>query len=539
MNSSLAARTLERATSALQSNPLASLPEIVRLMRRLSGDSGQVSVDELAEVIQMDAAILGKVIAVANTLGYNPGGAPVTTVTQAVHVIGFERIRSLAMSLMLLEQTARHQSSEEQREASALALTSACLAQAAAGSRMRLDPEQAFVCAVLRNYGRIVMAACMRDDYREAQERATGCPDDQAYREVFGLTPLELGRELLKAANLPPDILNAVRELPPAALTVLDRRPETQMMALADFSSKLARLALQPEAAPGDFVARAEELCARFELVLPDLATDLPELVGSASRQIDHLVRACKLHGMPRQSLSRLRARSMALDPANRVLPAPVAPEVLAVEPPPAPVAAAAVVVAASAAAPPAAPLAPRVALADLPGDFSGGWSAKISQMADLLRQPGGSCAAVFGVVTEAVCHGMQTEDCLVFSVLPDQPGFPLTHGHGRMFAAWRGNARVQGGDRTVFGVCLERRENILIHHARDPKILSYLPVWLRDEARLGAFALLPLTDGKTAHGVVLAGWAEARQIALSPDEVRQIRALLALATFHCRRRAA
>lgn len=534
MNSSLAARTLARATAALQSNPIASLPEIVRLMRRLSGDSGQVSVGELAEVIQMDAAILTKVLGVANTLGYNPGGVPVTTVTQAVHVIGFERIRSLAMALLLIERTSRHQTGEEQREACALALTSGCLAQTAAASRMRLDPEQAFVCAALRNYGRIVMAGCMRDDYRDAQQRATGCPDDEAYREVFGLTPLELGRELLKAANLPEDMLNAVRELPPGALTVLDRHPEAQMMALVDFSSKLARLALQPEAAPGAFATQAAELCARFKLVLPDLAADLPHLVGSASRQIDHLVRVCKLRGMPLQSLSRLRARSTALDPANRVIPAPVAPEVLAVADPPLIAAGAAL---ASVAGP--EPAVVCASLAGLPGDFSGGWSAKISQVADLLRQPSGSCEAVFGVVAQAVCHGMRTGECLVFSVRSGQPGFPLTHGHGRMFAALRATARVQAGDRTVFGVCLERRENILIHHARDPKILPYLPAWLREASGLGAFALLPLTDGKTAHGVVLAGWAEARQIALSSDEVRQIRALLALATFHCRRRAA
>ena len=101
MSSTLAERTLQRATAALRSGPVACLPEIVKLLGTLSANSVEVSVTELADVIQKDPVILSKVIGAANTYGYNPTGVPVTTVTQAVHVIGYERIRTLAMSLVV------------------------------------------------------------------------------------------------------------------------------------------------------------------------------------------------------------------------------------------------------------------------------------------------------------------------------------------------------------------------------------------------------------------------------------------------------
>ncbi|MES1168650.1 MAG: HDOD domain-containing protein, partial [Oleiharenicola lentus] len=107
MNNSLAARTLDRASSAMRKDAVACLPEIVKLMRTLSRNSSEVSVGELADVIQKDPIIFSKVLAAANTLGYNPSRVAVTTVDQAVHIIGYERIRTLAMSLLLVEQTAR------------------------------------------------------------------------------------------------------------------------------------------------------------------------------------------------------------------------------------------------------------------------------------------------------------------------------------------------------------------------------------------------------------------------------------------------
>jgi hypothetical protein len=132
----------------------------------------------------------------------------------------------------------------------------------------------------------------------------------------------------------------------------------------------------------------------------------------------------------------------------------------------------------------------------------------------------------------ETVRTGMDARDCLLFSAEPGSKRFPLVHGLGEIYGDLkRGEVpAIASGERTVLGVCLARNENIIIHHAREEKIQAYLPGWVKTPAALGAFVLLPLSDGARVGGVVLVGWADTRQIALAPECVRTVRTMLALA---------
>jgi signal transduction protein with GAF and PtsI domain len=145
----------------------------------------------------------------------------------------------------------------------------------------------------------------------------------------------------------------------------------------------------------------------------------------------------------------------------------------------------------------------------------------------------------VIAAVIQAICQIMDAPECLLLLGTSSSNTFLLRHGQGTLFKALGAKARIDVRDRTVLGVCLLRKENIMIHHAHDPKITAYLPDWLKGLSALGAFALLPLVDDKTAHGVMLVGWPTSRQIVLSPDQVNHIRSLLTMASTSCRRLAA
>src|SRR6478736_1537100 len=294
-DSTLAAQTMDRARSAMQSTRIASLPEVVKLLRSLTGNSQQVSVIELAEVIQADPLVLAKVVGAANMFAYNPNGVEVTSVTQAIHVIGYERIRTLAMSLMLAEQVSRTQSPDAQREYAAQSLMAGCIAQTLASGRALLDKQQAFICASLRNFGQIVLTSCMAEEFLQLRKAAGGEPDDAGYRRAFGMTPLELGHQLLDAANLPEEILATLRTIPPAAFAVLERKPEDQLRALTAFAGELAALTLDPRSDPADFAAKSEALARRYEHVLPLLHEEVYHLMDSATVQMDQIVRTFRV----------------------------------------------------------------------------------------------------------------------------------------------------------------------------------------------------------------------------------------------------
>ena len=533
----LAAQTLDRARSAMESTRIASLPEVVKLLRALSGNSQQVSVLDLAEVIQSDPVVMAKVVGAANMFAYNPNGVEVTSVSQAIHVIGYERIRTLAMSLMLAEQISRTHSPDAQREYAAQSLMAGCLAQALAGGRAILDKQQAFICASLRNFGQIVLTSCMPDEFAKLRQEAGGEPDDAAYRHGFGLTPLELGHQLLDAANLPEEILVTLKAIPPEAFAVLQCKPDDQMRALTAFAGELAALTLDPRSDPADFAAKSEALARRYEHVLPLLHEEIYRLMDSASEQLDTIVRTFRIKSLPVRMTQRLTKCRNAVNP-NRPMP---------VEVPPAPAPASAAVPAKEAAPPTVSPVLtgstppvikalaaaqpPPAAQAAEPMPVHD-WSNSLDRLTGLMRQPGMSRSAMHAALLETVRTGMGARDCLLFSAGPGSKVFPLVHGLGAIYRQLQPGPTLEivSGERTVLGVCVARNENIIIHHAREEKIQAYLPAWVKAQAALGAFVLLPVSDGDRVGGVVLVGWAETRQIVLATECVRTVRTMLALA---------
>lgn len=187
----LAQQTIKRVADGLEAGEAAGLSEIVELIQQLSGHALNTSVQELGSLIGKDLVVTAKVIAAANTMGYNPTGVEVSTITQAIHVIGFNKIRQLAVSLLLIENAERTLNPTEKREIAALALCSGLMAESVMEKYGSNNPEQAFICASLRNYGRILMTTFMIEEYRRARTIAMqeGASEDEAFNQVFGLTP--------------------------------------------------------------------------------------------------------------------------------------------------------------------------------------------------------------------------------------------------------------------------------------------------------------------------------------------------------------
>ena len=153
----LAQKTITTIDRALKSGQVTSMPELVRIIRALSSDEGRVSLSELADLINQDQTVLMRVVAAANTFGYNPSGMEITSVTGAIHAIGFTRVRTLAMSLLLHDHAELTVSPAEQRQMANISLCSGMIAQITAESSPLISPQLAFLCASLRNFGPLLL----------------------------------------------------------------------------------------------------------------------------------------------------------------------------------------------------------------------------------------------------------------------------------------------------------------------------------------------------------------------------------------------
>lgn len=536
-----AAQTLERAQKLLQSGRSVALPELLKLIETLS--TSDASVPEIAELIEKDAAILGKVLSVANTVAHNPGFAPIRTLSQAVHQIGYQRVRTMAVSLLLLESAGGSSTPQEQREAAGRALAAGLLAQGTAEAIGTHDAELAFACAALRQLGRILMAAISPELFRDALALAKkDTPEETCLRLRFGLTSLELSRKVLTAARVAPDVVAALRECEPETLYGTASRHETRLLGIADYANRLAAMALEPQSASDSFIKRSRQLARRYERLIPDAPETLKATFRTADDRLRSYLRCKGVASLPTVSLSRVRQRLEVVDPSvinegdgsigaifapprfsNSTTEAqaqplvPAAPEPASVPPLAAPIA--------------AAPIDPTP---ELP---SGAWEPIPDGRATPVPPPppreAVSPAPTFAedprlAALALIRDGFGAEECWLFHQAPGATSFSGSAGLGDWWRLAQPRAAFGAGERTVFGVCLARREPVVIHDAGEPTTLPYLPEWYRASlGARGAFVLIPLSTADKLHGVAFIGWRTPRKITLSSAQLTLARQIL------------
>ena len=512
----LAKQTITRVAAGLETGEAAGLAEIVELIQQLSGNANETSVEELAALIGKDVVVTAKVITAANTMGYNPSGVEIATISQAIHVIGFNKIRQLALALLLIENAERTLNPHEKREIAALALCSGLMAEAVMNRHGTHEPEQAFICASLRNYGRLLMTTFMLDEYRQAREiSAEGLSEDEAFRRVFGLTPLELGHHLLESANLPEAILKSLRALPVDALRQAATGTEIELLVLADLSVKLGELALKPDLSAADFQRGVMSLSARTGRLFGLDPDSLVAVLGEASHQLNEFARTFNLTAISQQVNPRLQSRIAGEDPATlRSSTPPLPPASPAPE-------------SSSASSAPAVENAPPAAAVNSETVFQQAFETGIEQLASLLDETPVSMSKVYQVVLKAALQGFAARDGLILTRKPDGL-YVNALGSGPLFDAVRGRSLVRETDRDVFGVSLQRMEDVFIYDAADPKIAAHIPAWMKP-GNLASFVLLPIHENKKPFALLLAGWSEKKTKTFSVTQIRQVRSMLKL----------
>lgn len=553
-----AQETLEKARVLLESGRGAALPGLVNLIATLSADLEKVSIEELVESIEPDAVLLSRILTVANKLPHNPGISRVANLSQAVHQIGFSRVRNTALSLLLLDQTRAHQSTE-QSEAAALALTAGLVAHGAAAHLGTHDPELVFACASLRNLGRILMAVISPQLYREAVSLNRLTPPVDGFRRCFGMGPLELSRKITAGQKLPDLAVQALREGEPEALPGVSTTHDTRLLALADYSCRLAAIVLDPREPDHGFVRKVTQLAARYRRTLPGLDTAaVPALLG-ANERLRAYVRGGAGDALPVGNLKRIRHRVELLSPggasaAERAEKLPVRFTAAGIpdpagEPPPEvyPEQLAAEQEAASAnkeTASPAAETTPPASSPVAPTEPA----APVAPAAQVEAAESAPATAWADALPDSIVHAVTPP--IPTAASPEEEAVELMraaagatelwwfrsghtgeilmrhHGIGETWGGVPASAAIIPGERNVFGLAIDKGDVVLIHDATAPTLRAYLPAWWTSlPLAPTSFALVPISHG-VERSLLVAGWTEKRHVSLSNAQTVLLRRL-------------
>ncbi len=134
------------------------VPVLARTARDVGAVTGRedASAAELAAVVLRDAPLTARVLRVANSSYYNPAAVPISTVSRAVIVLGFDTVRSICLSAAVVEALAATRPEGRVLEELARAVHAAVQAKALEEARGGARGEEVFIAALLHRLGHMV-----------------------------------------------------------------------------------------------------------------------------------------------------------------------------------------------------------------------------------------------------------------------------------------------------------------------------------------------------------------------------------------------
>ncbi|MFM1869178.1 MAG: hypothetical protein RL591_2586 [Planctomycetota bacterium] len=283
--------TLNEAIASLDRLP--ALPSTsVRLVAMLAGGATNVCLRDVEQIVRQDESITASILRLANSAAFGVPGRSFS-IGDAVRRLGTRTLAKIALETQVSGRLANAGVSYGLRRG---ALSESALGGAIAAEtlarRYRVDPELAFVAALLRDIGKLAIDAIAGPDALEAIAAQADARPFLAYeRETLGADHAELGALLCERWGMPLEIVRAVRGHHEPPSNPAD--PVTDVVHAADCVARWAGLGLGCDGLLYPFNAEARErlgasrdeleaLVADVHSALTPAATSLPNLRNAA-----------------------------------------------------------------------------------------------------------------------------------------------------------------------------------------------------------------------------------------------------------------
>lgn len=191
---------------------LPTLPFIaVKVMDAVNNPRSSAS--DLAKIISSDEALAAKVLRLVNSAYYGFPN-PITTITHAVAILGFNTLRTLVVGISISGLFSNRPGDLFDRKALwSHSVATAIGAKALARRVGYPNHEEMFLAGLLHDVGKIILDMYVHDEFIKAVElgKAKNIPLYMAEREVLGATHAEVGKLIGDQWKLPSVLTEAIR----------------------------------------------------------------------------------------------------------------------------------------------------------------------------------------------------------------------------------------------------------------------------------------------------------------------------------------
>lgn len=216
---------------------------LVEINRKLSDISSYASASELANIILKDYALTNRLLKLVNSAFYGFVAGKVTTVSRAVVLLGHDNVRLAAIGLVLFEHLQTKSEIDDLKDAVNSSFWCALITKKIAAQQVMVDPEEAFICSLLHQLGKLLTIYYLTNDYREIKYRITqeNTAEKLAVKQVIGVSYQALGTAVARQWAFPDTICQAMAPIPKELLGRKDSGLD-RLCVLVSFCHALRRI---------------------------------------------------------------------------------------------------------------------------------------------------------------------------------------------------------------------------------------------------------------------------------------------------------
>jgi putative nucleotidyltransferase with HDIG domain len=191
---------------------LPTLSSVLNRVLKVAGD-GRSGASDMAEVISKDQSLTTNILKIANS-AYFGLSQQVPTVARAIVVLGFDAVKSIALSASVIAAFPQKSRGESFDRSKFWMHSLACayLCKQIAGKTHLIDQETTFVCGLLHDIGKVALDIYFPDSYRrvfvhlhENQTRLV-----EAEFEILGFNHAEVGMWMAQRWRFPKSIVFSI-----------------------------------------------------------------------------------------------------------------------------------------------------------------------------------------------------------------------------------------------------------------------------------------------------------------------------------------
>lgn len=204
---------LEYLLHGMRDNEFPALSSTISEINKIVASESE-SAGKLTKAILQDLALTNKLLKLVNTVSYGQFGGKINTISKAVVILGFETVRNVAMTLILLEFLQNKPQAAQLKDEVIASFFAGLVASKLSQGRNVRDSEEAMICAMFQNLGKLLATFYLYEECREiARLVEEGLPEAKASVKVLGISYNDLGQEIARSWNFPDRLLAGMQAI--------------------------------------------------------------------------------------------------------------------------------------------------------------------------------------------------------------------------------------------------------------------------------------------------------------------------------------